>query len=66
MELLLCRALSRLAQLCVPSWLMMALSAHRLEGELNTVKQKRAVVQSTLRRSQKEQVQPSQQGLSAG
>uniref|UniRef100_A0A8C3Y2M1 SH3 domain-containing protein n=1 Tax=Catharus ustulatus TaxID=91951 RepID=A0A8C3Y2M1_CATUS len=35
-----------------------------LEGELNTVKQKRAAVQSTLRRSQKEQVQPSQQALS--
>uniref|UniRef100_A0A8U7MYZ0 Envoplakin n=1 Tax=Corvus moneduloides TaxID=1196302 RepID=A0A8U7MYZ0_CORMO len=37
---------------------------NRLEGELNTVKQKRAEVQSTLRRSQKEQVQPSQQALS--
>ncbi|XP_014744679.1 PREDICTED: envoplakin isoform X1 [Sturnus vulgaris] len=37
---------------------------NRLEGELNTVKQKRAAVQSTLRRSQKEQVQPSQQALS--
>ncbi|KFV65424.1 Envoplakin, partial [Dryobates pubescens] len=34
---------------------------NRLEGELNTVKQKRAAVQSTLRRSHKEQVQPSQQ-----
>uniref|UniRef100_A0A8C0ZDP3 Envoplakin n=1 Tax=Cyanistes caeruleus TaxID=156563 RepID=A0A8C0ZDP3_CYACU len=37
---------------------------NRLEGELSTVKQKRAAVQSTLRRSQKEQVQPSQQALS--
>uniref|UniRef100_A0A8C0BKP8 SH3 domain-containing protein n=1 Tax=Buteo japonicus TaxID=224669 RepID=A0A8C0BKP8_9AVES len=37
---------------------------NRLEGELNTVKQKRAAVQSTLRRSQKEQVPPSQQGTS--
>ncbi|XP_059720359.1 envoplakin-like isoform X1 [Haemorhous mexicanus] len=37
---------------------------NRLEGELNTVKQKRAAVQSTLRRSHKEQVQPSQQALS--
>lgn len=46
-------------------WLRMLLSAHRLEGELNTVKQKRAAVQSTLRRSHKEQVQPSQQGRSA-
>ncbi|KFQ38154.1 Envoplakin, partial [Mesitornis unicolor] len=35
---------------------------NRLEGELNTVKQKRAAVQSTLRQSHKEQVQPSQQG----
>ncbi|KGL86072.1 Envoplakin, partial [Charadrius vociferus] len=39
---------------------------NRLEGDLNTVKQKRAAVQSTLRRSHKEQVQPSQQGTSAG
>ncbi|KFQ14889.1 Envoplakin, partial [Leptosomus discolor] len=38
---------------------------NRLEGELNVVKQKRAAVQSTLRRSHKEQVQPSQQGMSA-
>uniref|UniRef100_A0A663LN72 Uncharacterized protein n=1 Tax=Athene cunicularia TaxID=194338 RepID=A0A663LN72_ATHCN len=37
---------------------------NRLEGELNTVKQKRAAVQSTLRHSHKEQVQPSQQGMS--
>ncbi|KAF2988480.1 hypothetical protein EK904_013404, partial [Melospiza melodia maxima] len=37
---------------------------NRLEGELNTVKQKRAAVQSTLRRSHKEQAQPSQQALS--
>ncbi|NWS10162.1 EVPL protein, partial [Pachyramphus minor] len=37
---------------------------NRLEGELNTVKQKRAAVQSNLRHSQKEQVQPSQQALS--
>ncbi|KFP91901.1 Envoplakin, partial [Apaloderma vittatum] len=36
-----------------------------LEGELNTVKQKRAAVQSSLRHSHKEQVQPSQQGTSA-
>ncbi|KAM6403301.1 envoplakin-like [Rhynochetos jubatus] len=36
----------------------------RLEGELTSVKQKRAEVQSTLRRSHKEQVQPSQQALS--
>ncbi|KFQ92661.1 Envoplakin, partial [Nipponia nippon] len=35
---------------------------NRLEGELNAVKQKRAAVQSTLRRSHKEQVQPSQKG----
>ncbi|KFQ80617.1 Envoplakin, partial [Phaethon lepturus] len=35
---------------------------NRLEAELNTVKQKRAAVQSTLRRSHKEQIQPSQQG----
>ncbi|KFQ89422.1 Envoplakin, partial [Phoenicopterus ruber ruber] len=39
---------------------------NRLEGELNTVKQKRAAVQSALRRSHKEQVQPSQRGMSAG
>ncbi|KFM07659.1 Envoplakin, partial [Aptenodytes forsteri] len=32
----------------------------------NTVKQKRTAVQSALRRSHKEQVQPSQQGMSAG
>ncbi|KFO64360.1 Envoplakin, partial [Corvus brachyrhynchos] len=38
---------------------------NRLEGELNTVKQKRAEVQNTLRRSQKEQVQPSQQGFNS-
>ncbi|KFV60011.1 Envoplakin, partial [Tyto alba] len=38
---------------------------NRLEGELNALKQKRAAVQSTLRSSQKEQVQPSQQGTSA-
>ncbi|KFU94130.1 Envoplakin, partial [Chaetura pelagica] len=36
---------------------------NRLEGELNMVKQKRAAAQSTLRRSHKEQVQPSQQGM---
>ncbi|KFO88871.1 Envoplakin, partial [Buceros rhinoceros silvestris] len=36
---------------------------NRLEGELNTVKQKRAAVQSTLRCSHKEQVQPGQQAL---
>uniref|UniRef100_A0A8B9F668 SH3 domain-containing protein n=1 Tax=Amazona collaria TaxID=241587 RepID=A0A8B9F668_9PSIT len=35
---------------------------NRLEAELNTVKQKRAAVQSALRRSHKEQVQPSRQG----
>ncbi|KFP79318.1 Envoplakin, partial [Acanthisitta chloris] len=34
---------------------------NRLEGELNAVKQKRVAVQNTLRRSHKEQVQPSQQ-----
>lgn len=44
---------------------VLLLSPHRLEGELNAVKQKRAAVQSTLRRSHKEQVQPSQQGTSA-
>ncbi|KFP05423.1 Envoplakin, partial [Calypte anna] len=37
---------------------------NRLERELNTVKQKRAAAQSTLRRSHKEQVQPSQQSMS--
>uniref|UniRef100_A0A672VDU2 SH3 domain-containing protein n=1 Tax=Strigops habroptila TaxID=2489341 RepID=A0A672VDU2_STRHB len=36
---------------------------NRLEAELNTVKQKRAAVQNALRRSHKEQVQPSQQGM---
>ncbi|KAM8991845.1 envoplakin [Ara ararauna] len=36
---------------------------NRLEAELNTVKQKRAAVQSALRRSHKEQVQPSRQAL---
>uniref|UniRef100_A0A8B9DF36 Envoplakin n=1 Tax=Anser cygnoides TaxID=8845 RepID=A0A8B9DF36_ANSCY len=38
---------------------------NRLEGELSAVKQKRAAAQSTLRRSHKETVQPSQQGTSA-
>ncbi|KFW09077.1 Envoplakin, partial [Eurypyga helias] len=37
---------------------------NRLEGELTAVKQKRAEVQSSLRRSHKEHVQPSQQGMS--
>ncbi|KFZ54274.1 Envoplakin, partial [Antrostomus carolinensis] len=36
---------------------------NRLEGELDTVKQKRAAVQNMLRRSHKEQIQPSQQGF---
>nr|XP_013797330.1 PREDICTED: envoplakin [Apteryx mantelli mantelli] len=36
---------------------------NRLEGELNTVKQKRAAVQNTLRHSHKEPAQPSQQAL---
>lgn len=65
--MLLGQALSRLAQRSsFPScWLMLLLSAHRLEGELNAVKQKRTAVQSALRRSHKEQVQPSQQGMSA-
>lgn len=61
-----CCCCAGLCQCCVPSWLLMPFSAHRLEGELNTVKQKRAAVQSTLRRGQKEQLQPSQQGLSPG
>ncbi|KFP29493.1 Envoplakin, partial [Colius striatus] len=37
-----------------------------LEEELKVVKQKRAAVQSTLRRSHKEQVQPSQEGTAVG